>query len=624
VVSANTQARLEGYFRREWKWAAERTHDMAHDLAFLVPVALDGTKENGARVPEEFLKVQWVRLAERTEQELQTFAGRVGQLLGGSGNVAGGDLTPGIEHRRVRAPGLQKTFYARLVAGGITAVALLGAAFWLTRTPSSNLPSPGAAAAVPPASVAVLAFENLSDDKANEYFADGISDELLTVLQKIPGLRVTARMSAFSFKGQNATAQEIGRKLGVAYLVNGSVRKSDGSVRIVVRLDRADTGEQLWGESFQRELKDIFAVQSELAATIIGQLRSRLGGGSTALATVQAQIAAATRGGTNNTGALEAYLQGKYYAAKRTAPDLARAIDYFQNAVELDNRYAQAWAGLGSAQISSAYYGFVIHTIAELEGIQARARLAIDRSLALEPDLPEGLAAKAAILSGFEFDWKGRAATLRRALQLDPQDPNLISSAAVMLENLGRISEALGLRRKAVALDPANPSLRTGLASNYALSRRLDEAREEMMRALEFSPDITYGQAGLARYLLRQGNVGEALIEAEKEKTEWPRLTVLAMVYWRMQDTAKSDAALSRLIEGYRELDAYQVAQIYAFRGQNDPAFEWLEIAWRQRDPGLQNLRLNFDFEKIRTDPRWPAFLRKVGLADEQVKEWGW
>ena len=452
-----------------------------------------------------------------------------------------------------------------------------------------------------------------------------MSDELLTVLQKIPGLRVTARMSAFSFKGQKTTAQEIGRKLGVAYLVNGSVQKSGTSVRLVVRLDRADTGEQVWGDSFQRELKDVFAVQSELAATIIGQLRSRLGGGSTAPTAVEAQVLAVTRGGTKNTAALEAYLQGRYYSPKLTAADLARAIEHFQHAVELDDRYAQAWARLGEAQVTSAFYSFEgITTLAQLEAAVERARIAINRSLALEPDLPEGLAARAYVLAGYDFDWKGWSATLKRALQLDPQNPDLISTAARAVEISGRINEALELKRKAVALDPANPALRSGLASNYALSRRFDEARQEMTRVLEFSPDRTYAHGMLAQYLLRQGKAGEALIDAEKEKTEWARLISLAMIYWQLQETEKSDAALARLVAGYSETCAYQVAQIHAFRGQNDLAFEWLERAWRQRDSGLEFLRLGSEFTKLQTDPRWPVFLRKVGLADEQVKEWGW
>src|SRR6516165_3313437 len=208
-----------------------------------------------------------------------------------------------------------------------------------------------AKAQVSPKSVAVLAFDNLSDDKESEYFSDGISEELLTVLQKIPGLHVAARTSAFSFKGKNVTAQEIGDKLGVAHLVEGSVRKAGDMVRIAARLTQANTGEEQWSENYTRNLKDVFAVQTELAQTIVEQLRGQLTGGADTKTTIQEQVQMAEKGGTKNVEAHQHYLQGRFYANRFSEKDTNEAVAEYQKAVELDPGFALAWAGLAEAHL---------------------------------------------------------------------------------------------------------------------------------------------------------------------------------------------------------------------------------------------------------------------------------
>src|SRR6266567_3707257 len=235
-------------------------------------------------------------------------------------------------------------------------LALLAGWWWMQRSSKNQLSV--AAHALPAAptntpdqkSVAVLPFVNLSDDKGSEYFSDGVSEELLTVLQKIPGLRVAARTSAFSFKGKNATAQEIGQKLGVARLVDGSVRKSGDNVRIAARLTRADTGEQLWSENYTRDLKDVFAVQTELAQTIVAQLRGQLTGGA-ADPVIQAQVQAAEKGGTKNVEAHQQYLQGRFYSDRHSEAGAAQALTAYQRAVQLDPSFALAWAGLAQTHV---------------------------------------------------------------------------------------------------------------------------------------------------------------------------------------------------------------------------------------------------------------------------------
>src|SRR5256885_4084164 len=306
-------------------------------------------------------------------------------------------------------------------------------------------------------SVAVLAFANLSDDKGSEYFSDGISEELLTVLQKIPGLHVAARTSAFSFKGKNATAQEIGQKLGVAHLVDGSVRKAGDIVRIAARLTQANTGEEQWSENYTRNLKDVFAVQTEIAQTIVEQLRGQLtgGGDARAKAAIQEQVQAAEKGGTKNVEAHEAYLQGRFFSNRHSEKETDQARVAYQRAVELDPKFALAWAGLAQTHVWDCNYateggqkGFNAHL--------AAAREALERSLSLEPDLPDALFAQAMIKTNFDYDWKGAAETLRKALALTPQDPALLLEAGNLAQARGENTQGLDLFRRAVALDPVN------------------------------------------------------------------------------------------------------------------------------------------------------------------------
>src|SRR5881398_1850418 len=361
-------------------------------------------------------------------------------------------------------------------------------------------------------SVAVLAFANLSDDKGSEYFSDGISEELLTVLQKIPGLRVAARTSAFSFKGKNATAQEIGQKLGVARLVDGSVRKSGDNVRIAARLTRADTGEQVWSENFTRDLKDVFAVQTELAETIVEQLRGRFGetdAGSTAKEKIQAEVQAAEKGGTKNVDAHQLYLQGRFYENRHSEKSAREALAAYQHAVALDHGFALAWAGVAQTNLWLAAFsteggqkGFDAHL--------ASARDAVARALSIEPDLPNGLLARATIETNFDFKWNAAAQTVSKALALAPADPNIVIAAANLEIARGNMDRAIELYRKAVDLDPVNAQARSFLAFNLVVTKRFAEARAEFPRAVELNPSAPWAHAGLGLSYLLENKFEEA------------------------------------------------------------------------------------------------------------------
>jgi TolB-like protein/Tfp pilus assembly protein PilF len=514
----------------------------------------------------------------------------------------------------------------RKIVGITIVVAVIATALFVFQLLRPHLTSTGGPSApvnaVPEKSVAVLAFANLSDDKGSEYFSDGISEELLTVLQKIPGLHVAARTSAFSFKGKNATAQEIGQKLGVAHLVEGSVRKAGDVVRIAARLTQANTGEEQWSENYTRNLKDVFAVQTELAQTIVEQLRGQLAGGAANSATkaeIQAEVRAAEKGGTKNVEAHESYLQGRFFLNRHSEKETDQARAAFERAVQLDPKFALAWAGLAQTHVWDCNYateggqkGFNYHL--------AAARDAVQRALALEPDSPDALFPRAMIETNFDYDWKGAAETLRKALALAPQDPALLMEAGNLASARGQTTQALDLFRQAVALDPVNAQARAFLATNLSAAGRQGEARAEYTRVIELNPSAPNSQAGIGLTYLLEGKFEEAAEAAQKDAADWARLLIVSCARWGQKRVAESDAALAELIAIASETGAYQIAEVYAYRNDKDHAFEWLERARRQRDAGLPTLRPDTLLPNLHDDLRWNAFLRKMGLADDQLK----
>jgi TolB-like protein/Tfp pilus assembly protein PilF len=471
-------------------------------------------------------------------------------------------------------------------------------------------------------SVAVLAFANLSDDKGSEYFSDGISEELLTVLQKIPGLHVAARTSAFSFKGKNATAQEIGQKLGVAHLVEGSVRKAGDMVRIAARLTQANTGEEQWSENYTRNLKDVFAVQTELAQTIVEQLRGQLTSGAanpTTKAEIQAEVRAAEKGGTKNFDAHEAYLRGRFFANRHSEKETDQARAAFERAVQLDPKFALAWAGLAQTHVWDCNYateggqkGFNDHL--------AAARDALERALSLEPDLPDGLFSRAMIETNFDYNWKGAADTLRRALALAPQDPALLMQGGNLATAQGETTQALDLFRRAVALDPVNAQARAFLGGGLSVVGHEEEARAEFARVIELNPSAPNSHAGVGLAYLLEGRFDEATVAAQKDSADWARLLIVSCARWAQKRIPESDAALAELMAKTGETAAYQVAEAYGYRNDKDKAFEWLERARHQRDAGLPGLRTDTLLPNLHNDPRWDKFLHTMGLADDQLK----
>ena len=645
IISANTNSRPEGYFRLEWKLAVDRSHLLADDHAFLFPVVIDETAESKARVPEKFREVQWMRLNVKDTPE--TLAVRIGRLLGSEGMETGrphagergsasakatADEAGTGSPSKGKRPGWER--YLWIGVGLVFALVYALRPAWqpprraeVKAVPAA--PAPAAAVIPKPAesspepavpspsgekSVAVLAFANLSDDKGNEYFSDGISEELLTVLQKIPGLHVAARTSSFYFKGKSATDQEIGVKLGVAHIVEGSVQKSGSRVKVTVHLSRAATGEEVWSESYTRELKDVFALQEELALAIVGELRGHLAGAGDAAA-----VKAAVQGGTNNPQAYQIYLQGRFHANRFSEKNMVEALGAYQRAVDLDPDFALAWAGLGmahawlcgfSSELDQA--GFTAHL--------ASARQAVQRALALAPKLPEALLSLAVIQLNTDFDLKAAGETIRTGLALAPADPALLSIAGNLANARGDMARADQYYRQAVALDPVNPLARSFLAYNLVMMGKHDEAAAEYARVVELNPAAPWAHAGLGLSFILHGKYEEGVEAAQADAAEWARLLITALGRSGQKRWPEADAALAQLTEKSGDTAAYQIAEVHAFRGERDLAFSWLERAFRQRDAGLLDLQQDPLMANLKADPRWAAFLSKTGLADHLLK----
>jgi TolB-like protein/Tfp pilus assembly protein PilF len=573
IISANTQARVEGYFRREWNLAAGRTLDMADDQAFLLPVVIDATIDVNARVPEKFREVQWTHLP--AGEAAAAFAERVQRLLSG-------DAAPSspVAPRRV------------------VPAAAPAAAIRADEAPS----------------IAVLPFVNMSRDEENEYFADGLAEELLNVLAKIRGLRVAARSSAFSFKGKGATVAEVGRALNVATVLEGSVRKAGNRMRVSVQLAKVVDGYQLWSETYDRTLEDIFAVQDDIAQSVLKELRATLLGGvadPTAERNAAAAVAAAVKGRSTDPEAYRLFLQARHFIDRNTREDTQRGIDYLQEALTLEPKYALAWAELSRAYAAGANWGWA----SAADGF-GRARDAAVHALALEPDLAEGEAALGWVRMAHDRDWRGAEASYRRALELAPGNAIVLQGLGMLSGNLGRFDEGIALCRHSVEQDPLSPSSYFFLGMVCWAAERLPEAERALRKSLELAPRFAASSAWLAIVVLGQGRGEEAMAVAQREPEEWARLFAGAVIHHAAGRGTESDDALRDLAKGWGGDAAYQVAQAHGARGEVDLAFEWLERAYVQHDAGIFWTKVDSLLRPLHADPRWDAFVRKVGLAD--------
>jgi TolB-like protein/class 3 adenylate cyclase/lipoprotein NlpI len=464
-------------------------------------------------------------------------------------------------------------------------------------------------------SIAVLPFVNMSRDEENEYFADGLSEELLNVLAKIRGLRVASRTSAFSFKGKDVDIPTVAQKLNVATVLEGSVRKSGNRVRITAQLIEVASDSHLWSETYNRELDDIFAVQDDIAQAVVKELRTALlvekAAEAEAPAAAASEVRAATTGRSDNPEAFQLYLQAKFHSERYTQADTDRAVELYQRAIAIDPGFALAWAGLSRVQQTQAGYGF-----APIDEGHERGREAAQRALALAPELAEGHIALGLVQQLYDWNWPAADASFRRAMELAPGDAHALRAAAGLARILGRRDAARDLIGKALALDPLDSRTHRQAAMIYLISKDLDRTAAAFQLALDLSPNAGLGRAFLAITRVLQGRPAEALPLAQAEPHEVFRNLALAMTLRALGRPAEADAALQTLADNFGWTAAYQVAEGYAERGDVDKAFEWLEKAYVQRDPGVVYSAVDGLLQPLHPDPRWHPFLQKLGLGD--------
>ena len=447
-------------------------------------------------------------------------------------------------------------------------------------------------------SIAVLPFVDMSPNKDQEYFSDGISEELLNLLAKISELRVISRSSAFSFKGKDIDIPEIAKRLHVTHILEGSVRKSGNKVRITAQLIDARSDTHLWSETYDRDLDDIFAVQDEIAAAAVAQLKITLLG--------EAPKARAT-----DPEAYALYLQARQLGRQSTAEAFKESDALYRRVLAIDPRYAPAWSGLAGNFTDESAFG-----VLSSEDSYARAREALEKALAIDPDYAPAHANLGWIAMAGENDLAGAAQHLERAMALDPVDSGVLGNAAGLLLSLGRMDEALALEEAVVRRDPVNVAALFNLGVVQLSAGRLDAAIASYRTVLSLSPGNGGAHYALGVALLLRGDAAGALAEMEQETSEIWRMLGLPMAYHALGRKADSDAALAALIAKYGKDAPSNIAYVYAFRDEADQAFAWLDKA---HDTGLAQIAAESLFANIHGDPRWLPFLRKLGMAPEQL-----
>ncbi len=454
------------------------------------------------------------------------------------------------------------------------------------------------AAATIDKSIAVLPFTDMSEKQDQEYFADGMADEIIDLLAEIPALKVIARTSSFTFKGKNEDLRTIGNMLGAAYVVEGSVRRSGEQVRITAQLINTRTGVREWSQTFNENMGDVLKMQSRIATGLVRALQVTVGADD-----LQAQ------GTLQSTEAYDLYLRGRHAIDRYDKPGFESATGYFQQALEIDPRLIRAAEWLAITHEWTAEWGFV----PAREGYD-QARASAERALKLDPRSGLAHAMLCTIHLNQDRDWAAAADECNRALALEPRNPHLLGYAGQLHGVLGQWDEAARLTTASLALDPLDSGWHDLLAIIRERTGRLAEAEVERRKVLEITPTYVRGRLDLGLTLLAQGKLEPALDSMRQETEDGGRDAGLAIVYYAMGRKADADAALARFMKAHENNRAYRIAQIHAYRGEGDKAFEWLDRAYRQQDVDLWFFIGNLAFKSFESDARYRAFLQKMNL----------
>ena len=453
-------------------------------------------------------------------------------------------------------------------------------------------------AAVPQRSIAVLPFVDMSQQKDQQYLGDGLAEELLNLLAKIPELRVAARTSSFAFKDKHEDLPTMAKDLRVAHVLEGSIRKSGNHVRITAQLIRADSGYHLWSETYDRTLDDIFQLQDQIAGAVVQALKVKLLGGSIP-----------ERATPANPDAYNLYLQGRFFAGLHTKEGFTQAIDYLERALKLDETYEPFWTELSIVYGDMAARGFM-----SPEDALPKARDAVRTALNLNPKSARAHVAMGYLHMNDDWDWTAADREISQALALEPGSADVLHAAGSLDLILGRTSDAVRTLLAALERDPLRASSYSNLGVGYFADGRLTEAEQAFRKSIELRPAAGYTHNGLGLVLLWRGQLAAALEEMNRETDEMWRLEGQALVYTAMQRRAESDAVLAQLTGKFQKESPYVIATVYGYRGEVDPAFHWLERALSERDASLTTIKSDPLFGKIKNDPRYAALLHKAGL----------
>ena len=450
-------------------------------------------------------------------------------------------------------------------------------------------------------SIAVLPFVNMSSDQEQEYFSDGLSEELLNLLAQVPDLKVIARTSSFAFKGKEAGIREIAKALNVAHVLEGSVRNSGDTLRITAQLIRASDSSHLWSQTYDRPMTDVFKVQDEIAAAVVDELKIKLLNGAPMLRVTDPQ-------------AYALFLQAREISRQGTESALEQSISLYKQALAIDPAYVAALVGLSEAYSSQVD----IYARPASDGIRL-ARDAIEKALAIDPKFALALARLGLIAGWYEHDLVAGARHIEHALALQPANPDILVLAAGLARRLGRFDQAIAMSEFLLIRDPVNVFGGYELATSYYYVGRLDEAIATYRNDIRLFPTVTGDHEMIGEVLLLKGDAKVALAEFKLEPSEPHRLTGLSMAYHALGQRTESDAALAELIEKYEKTMAWSIALVLAFRNEADQAFAWLNRAVEYQDPTVGSTAAYPLLTNLHSDPRWLPFLRRVGVAPAQL-----
>jgi TolB-like protein/Flp pilus assembly protein TadD len=608
IISANAHARLEGYFRLEWKLAIDRSHRMAHKQSFLLPVVIDDTRRSDDTIPPRFRELQWTRLANgETPAE---FIAHIKRLLASeparAADLTLADTPPARRAWRLvlllaalLAVGLSVLFGTKLISGRSSVAYPLDAA---NERASTRL----SAFAPPPHSIAVLPFVTMSGDKEQEYFSDGLAEELLNDLARIDELKVAARTSAFSFKGKDVDIGTIAHKLNVGAVLEGSVRRSGHTVRVTAQLINSVTGFHLWSQTYDRDLGDVLKLQTEIAEAVVSALKVTLLGNT---------VAKLQLGGTTNPAAFDAYLRA--VTAHRQANGVAEyqaAVALFTQAIKEDPHYALAFA---RRSLSLTTLASLFATLETRGQTFAQAKADAHRAIALAPDLAEGYSALGLFME-LTLDFAGAKAQYERAYQLGPGSSTVLAtySRIPIFMGHGYDDAALGAMRRAVERDPLGAGVHYELADRLYFSRRYAEAiaAYQASLSLQANQPSAYGQIGLSYYLL--GDLQNARRSCAKNSDDWQMRLCLVVTLHKLGLSTEAEALITKLREQLGDAGAFQFAEIYAQGDDHEKALAWLDTAVRLQDPGLSEVRADPLLDPLRDEPRFQAIQRALKFPD--------